>query len=97
VKTLREQLEPQVNRLQGEMQAASTNIEDYKKNLDTLGDTSYEVEVTGGEPKATVCELGSVIIGVRLGLDNKFWITCSSIGRAVWTPSMTHSDAIEPK
>jgi hypothetical protein len=97
VKTLKEQLEPQVYRLQNEMERASEDITNYKTNLGRLGNANYEIEVVDGGPTATACELGSVVVGVRRGLDNKLWITCSSLGRAVWTPGPTTGDVMELK
>jgi hypothetical protein len=67
------------------------SINTFKSNLAELGNSSYETEVSG--EKAALCEVGNVVTGVRKGQDNRIWITCASMARAVWNPNASSPGA----
>jgi hypothetical protein len=77
-----------VNRQKEDINRLGDDIKTFKSNLADLGTpniASYEIEITN-DSKSNVCTLGNVVTGVRRD-ENKLWMRCSSLGRAVWNPN----------
>jgi hypothetical protein len=78
--------EERVNTQGQQITAIEKQMSDFKHNLGELSEPSYQIEVTTENgPEGSRCEKGNVITGLRHE-GQRIWITCVSLGRAVYNP-----------
>jgi hypothetical protein len=72
-----------VDRQREQIDQIKDDLKNVKRNLGDLFEPSYQIEA-GND---TRCETGNVVTGLRIDLNQKIWVRCASLGRAVWNPA----------